>query len=219
SCEKAEEDCIGRLACGMAFHGNRLDCKRELAGRTPSRCSVHCRQSFVSLATTEEGFTYLVCDCGGDEYCRALRRRTSSCWWEQPFANFSVPQRGATTPRPTCSGMARRCLEDPVCSPAWDYYLRFCHEVLDGSALQCSTRCRNSVSILLRMERAHRVLDCACDDAMTTTASSCGDELNRVRTRCFGLEDVEANGGAFSASSAATRVLAAVVAMSTQLVL
>ncbi|KAM7288787.1 growth arrest-specific protein 1-like [Ixodes scapularis] len=205
-CEKAQQDCIGRLACDMALHGHRLDCKRELAGRTPARCSVQCRQSFVSLATTEEGFTYLLCDCGRDEYCRALRRRTSSCWWEQPWANHSFAQRGSS--KPTCSGLTVECMDDPVCSLAWDYYRRFCHEVLDGSAPQCSTRCRNSVSILLRMERAHRALECECDGGAPRT--SCADEISRVRTKCFMLDDVDANGAASPAPSAATGVFALV---------
>ncbi|EEC05230.1 Gas1 protein, putative [Ixodes scapularis] len=167
---------------------------------------IMCRQSFVSLATTEEGFTYLLCDCGRDEYCRALRRRTSSCWWEQPSANHSFAQRGSS--KPTCSGLTVECMDDPVCSLAWDYYRRFCHEVLDGSAPQCSTRCRNSVSILLRMERAHRALECECDGGALRT--SCADEISRVRTKCFMLDDVDANSATSPAPSAGTGVLAMV---------
>ncbi|XP_065307088.1 uncharacterized protein [Dermacentor albipictus] len=215
TCEEAEQDCIGRLSCGMAFHGHRLDCKRELAGRTPGRCSVHCRQSLVSLASTEEGYAYIGCECGGDDYCRALRLRLAPCWWQKPCASstssataFQLP--GGLTPvasspsssssttaslssRPQCSRLAQDCVADPVCSVAWDYYRRFCHEVLDGVADNCSTRCRNSVRILVRMEKAHRVLDCACDGRVTRV--TCGNELNRIRTACFHLDGIEPSGG------------------------
>ncbi|XP_037577136.2 growth arrest-specific protein 1 [Dermacentor silvarum] len=220
TCEEAEQDCIGRLTCGMAFHGHRLDCKRELAGRTPGRCSVHCRQSLVSLASTEEGYAYIGCECGNDDYCRALRLRLTPCWWQKPCASstsgaatnttgFQLP--GGLTPiasapswsppssttslstRPLCSQLAQDCVTDPVCSVAWDYYRRFCHEVLDGVADNCSTRCRNSVHILIRMEMAHRLLDCACDGRVTRV--TCGNELNRIRTACFHLDGIEPSGG------------------------
>lgn len=195
SCEAAEQDCIGRLACGMAFHGHRLDCKAELAGRTPGRCSVACKQSLVSLASTEEGYAYLGCDCGEDDYCQALRLRTGSCWWKRPCAAPSNATGTAVSgsPRPACSRVAADCVEDPVCAVAWDYYRRLCHEVLDGSS-QCSTRCRNSVKILVRMERAHRLLDCVCDFRVTRT--SCANELNRVRTLCFAMGDINPDGNA-----------------------
>ncbi|KAL1429808.1 hypothetical protein MTO96_015671 [Rhipicephalus appendiculatus] len=209
----------------MAFHGHRLDCKRELAGRTPGRCSVHCRQSLVSLASTEEGYAYIGCECGEDDFCRALRLRLAPCWWQKPCAaststvtangtgfqlsggltTLSSPSSppSSSSARPQCSQLAQDCVEDPVCSVAWDYYRRFCHEVLDGLADNCSTRCRNSVRILMRMEKAHRLLDCACDGRVTRV--TCGNELNRVRTACFRLDDIDPSGagaGLLSADSA-----------------
>ncbi|KAH9375865.1 hypothetical protein HPB48_011777 [Haemaphysalis longicornis] len=141
TCHEAEQDCIGRLTCGMAFHGHRLDCKRELAGRTPGRCSIHCRQSLISLASTEEGYTYVGCDCGTDDFCRALLSRLAPCWWQRPCPtnNTNLQIRGGpaiiqTSPasssvqssmRPQCSRITRECVLDPVCSVAWDYYRRF----------------------------------------------------------------------------------------------
>ncbi|KAH6926872.1 hypothetical protein HPB50_022641 [Hyalomma asiaticum] len=216
TCAEAEQDCIGRLTCGMAFHGHRLDCKRELAGRTPGRCSVHCRQSLVSLASTEEGYAYIGCECEGDDFCRALRLRLAPCWWQKPCSSSTSTAAanatgfqlsgGLTSPsssassssttsssaRPQCSQLAQDCVADPVCSVAWDYYRRFCHEVLDGVADNCSTRCRNSVRILMRMEKAHRLLDCACGGRVTRV--TCGNELNRVRTTCFRLGSINPNG-------------------------
>ncbi|KAH8027197.1 hypothetical protein HPB51_003639 [Rhipicephalus microplus] len=226
TCAEAEQDCIGRLTCGMAFHGHRLDCKRELAGRTPGRCSVRCRQSLVSLASTEEGYAFIGCGCGEDDFCRALRLRLTPCWWQKPCATTStstangtvfqlhaglITSRSSSSARPQCSQLARDCVEDPVCSVAWDYYRRFCHEVLDGVADNCSTRCRNSVRILMRMEKAHRLLDCACDERVTRV--TCGNELNRVRTACFRLDDIDPSGASAGLTSADSAVVRAILLM------
>ncbi|KAK8789079.1 hypothetical protein V5799_021143 [Amblyomma americanum] len=209
TCDDAEQDCIGRLTCGMAFHGHRLDCRRELAGRTPGRCSVHCRQSLVSLASTEEGYAYIGCECGPDDFCRALRLRLAPCWWQKPCvsgasnatAGFQIPSgltliassSSTSSARPQCSQLAQDCVSDPVCSVAWDYYRRFCHEVLEGVAENCPNRCRNSVRVLLQMEKAHRLLDCACDGRVTRV--TCGNELNRIRRRCFRMDGIGPSSG------------------------
>ncbi|KAK8773545.1 hypothetical protein V5799_011921 [Amblyomma americanum] len=232
TCEEAEQDCIGRLTCGMAFHGHRLDCKRELAGRTPGRCSVHCRQSLVSLASTEEGYAYIGCECGSDEFCRALRLRLAPCWWQRSpcstaasnaTAGFQLPggltliasspssATSASSSRPRCSQLAQECVSDPVCSVAWHYYQRFCHEVLDGAAENCSNRCRNSVRILVRMEKAHRLLDCACDGRVTGV--TCTNELNRIRRNCFRMDGIDPNGCVGGSPSSFTVVVSLVLTM------
>ncbi|XP_064486153.1 uncharacterized protein LOC135398698 [Ornithodoros turicata] len=186
-CEDVQLACISRLPCSMALHGHRLDCKHELSGRTPGQCSVPCRQSLISLASTEEGFDLLKCDCGTDAFCKALDHRVSTCWWQRPPCS-----RDNLSPRPSCSRLVSYCVGDAVCASAWDYYRRFCHEVLDGGSDKCHARCKNSVSVLLRMEQTHRLLDCVCDSAVSRNV--CARELNKVRTLCFELEEIDPSG-------------------------
>ncbi|XP_077523230.1 uncharacterized protein LOC144134127 [Amblyomma americanum] len=230
SCDKAEQSCIGRLVCGMAFHGHRLDCRRELGGLTPGRCSVYCRQSLVSLASTEEGYAYIGCECGSDDFCSTLRLRLAPCWWNKPcptspatanatsgfqlpggltLISFSSSSPSATSlhlSKPLCSQLTQDCTSDPVCSVAWNYYRRFCQDVLDGVSQNCSTRCRNSVRVLVRMEKAHRLLDCACEGR--GMGILCEKELSRIRRNCFRMDGVGPNHGGELPSAGVVLILA-----------
>lgn len=73
------------------------------------------------------------------------------------------------------------CMVDPVCSSALNYYDTYCKRVLSGSP--CTERCLNSVEILRRQEKAHKMNRCWCAGQ---TAAQCLREKERMVRLCYG---------------------------------
>lgn len=53
------------------------------------------------------------------------------------------------------------CEADALCSKALEYYNEYCRSMFHGK--KCSHRCRNSISILRRQEKAAKLTTCKCD--------------------------------------------------------
>lgn len=53
------------------------------------------------------------------------------------------------------------CEADALCSKALEYYNEYCRSMFHGK--KCSHRCRNSISILRRQEKAAKLTTCRCD--------------------------------------------------------
>lgn len=53
------------------------------------------------------------------------------------------------------------CSADTQCFTALEYYNRYCRSMFHGK--KCTHRCRNSISILERQEKAAKLKTCKCD--------------------------------------------------------
>lgn len=53
------------------------------------------------------------------------------------------------------------CSADTQCFTALEYYNRYCRSMFHGK--KCTNRCRNSISILERQEKAAKLKTCKCD--------------------------------------------------------
>lgn len=61
----------------------------------------------------------------------------------------------------TCRVAQWICEADALCSKALEYYNEYCRSMFHGK--KCSHRCRNSISILRRQEKAAKLTTCRCD--------------------------------------------------------
>lgn len=98
------------------------------------------------------GFLLLQCQCE-DQYCEQARRRIDVC----------RPQvlRGAANVTSSCRLSQLVCMADAQCAAALGYYKQLCKSMFKGR--KCSNRCRNSIEILMKQEKAAPLTTCQCD--------------------------------------------------------
>lgn len=94
----------------------------------------------------------LQCQCE-DEYCVQARGRIDVC----------RPQvlRGAANVTSSCRLSQMVCMADAQCAVALSYYKQLCKSMFKGR--KCSNRCRNSIEILMKQEKAAPLTACQCD--------------------------------------------------------
>ncbi|XP_023209571.1 growth arrest-specific protein 1-like [Centruroides sculpturatus] len=172
TCDVLLKECTDTLHCGMVLHSYRISCQKERYGLV-GNCSEICRRSIIDLTTTHEGYDYLHCHCGDDEYCQTIRKRMSSCW--DPRA-VRVKDPG---PPVDCRVAENTCQADPICLEAYRYYRSLCVEMFQG--IECSRRCNNTISILNRQKLASKWEDCACNDR------KCKQERSNMLRLCLGV--------------------------------
>uniref|UniRef100_T1JZ07 GDNF/GAS1 domain-containing protein n=1 Tax=Tetranychus urticae TaxID=32264 RepID=T1JZ07_TETUR len=77
-CETTLNTCSREMRCAMALQDYRTSCSHLLNNKTRT-CTESCRLALISLNSLPEGYDYLNCDCGDNDFCRKVRRRTSVC--------------------------------------------------------------------------------------------------------------------------------------------
>lgn len=72
------------------------------------------------------------------------------------------------------------CTADAQCSMALEYYNNFCRSMFHGK--KCTSRCNNSISILMRQEKAKKLTNCRCDG---TEEYDCRAIQKNMEKLCF----------------------------------
>ena len=109
--------------------------------------------SFAHLHTLKSVFICEQCRCENG-FCEDTKRRIEVCRPDVVWANNASSV-------VTCSVAQWICAADNLCATALQYYHRFCRAMFHGR--KCSPRCNNSLAILLRQDKAHKLKTCRCD--------------------------------------------------------
>ena len=156
-------------------------------GAGGGKCPEKCRNTLVGLASTAEGRLLMECDCAGDEDCERARARLETCGRH----SVHLSARNDTVSRSECRrntacfgtwgsysivgsidvfftiqsihscGEAKWiCLSDAECGKALEHYHHNCGAMFRGR--RCTERCRNSIAILRRQEKAAKLESCEC---------------------------------------------------------
>jgi growth arrest-specific protein 1 len=173
NCDISLKKCTNKMTCGLALHDYRISCKQELYGRSNTSCSEICQLSVISLANTAEGYEYLNCDCADNEYCNLIRERTKSCY---PEVDESAK---------LCRVSELYCKADSTCLEALNYFNHLCGKTLNGK--ECTKRCNNSLSILMRHRAGVNMKECICDGD-TNYYKKCLSEKRNIFRQCYGID-------------------------------
>lgn len=159
ACERAQQQCVSRVGCGMALHSYFINCRSLFSGDTDV-CTLDCRIAIISLLSTEdqEGANFMECDCSGKSFCLNHKRRVEICSRDVMNAMESVHDEHTDI---SCSLAELICRADTSCYTALRYYERHCTKLFKGE--KCSARCNNSLTILYRQAKARKLRTCICD--------------------------------------------------------
>ncbi|KAM3963261.1 uncharacterized protein ACR2FA_002623 [Aphomia sociella] len=150
-CEKAQVQCAYRSGCGTALNNYMMYCNEVLTTPT-SKCPEQCEYALIALTSTPEGKELMNCQCE-NEYCDGMKRRIEIC--------RSQVIKGAANATASCRLSQLICLADSECAAALDYYRRLCWSMYEGR--KCSRKCRNSIGILRKQEKAAALSACQCN--------------------------------------------------------
>ncbi|XP_063908017.1 growth arrest-specific protein 1-like isoform X2 [Zophobas morio] len=151
-CEEARMRCAYRVGCGMALQNYVVGCSGVLQGPPPTYCPEICHHSLIALTSTEEGKDLMNCNCS-DEYCEDQKLRSEIC---RPQVIKTINESVVS-----CRVAQWICAADALCSTALEYYNHYCRAMFHGK--KCSPRCKNSINILRRQEKAAKLTTCLCD--------------------------------------------------------
>ncbi|XP_075217513.1 growth arrest-specific protein 1-like [Lycorma delicatula] len=153
SCEDARMKCVYRVGCSTALRNYMLDCSSVLHAEPPvTHCPEACQLALITLTSTDEGKQLMNCDCK-DEFCTNSKARLEVC---RPYV-----ERAHNETVVSCVVAQGICAADTQCYTALEYYHRLCRSMFDGR--KCSYRCKNSISILRRQQKAAKLDTCWCD--------------------------------------------------------
>lgn len=130
-----------------------VECSSLIAGQT-DRCHRRCENALVSLVSSEEGAELVKCDCEGSLYCEKSKQRIEVC----RKAVFSATAKDTIV---SCTTARWICMADATCRTALQFYHKFCRNLIKEN--KCSFRCKNSLSILERQEKASKLRTCYCE--------------------------------------------------------
>ncbi|XP_018325217.1 growth arrest-specific protein 1-like [Agrilus planipennis] len=173
SCEVARMRCAYRVGCGKALQHYVMGCSAVLQGMNElAYCPEICQNSLIALTSTEEGKQLMTCQCS-DESCEDAKRRVEVCRPSVTMANLNDSVVSCRVAQWICSA-------DAVCSAALEYYNRYCKSMFHGK--KCNNRCRNSISILRRQDKAAKLKTCKCDGQEDF---NCVQIQNNMARLCF----------------------------------
>ncbi|CAH2984554.1 unnamed protein product [Chilo suppressalis] len=169
-CQEAQLRCAYRSGCGAALQNYEMMCSDVLT-EPGSKCTKACEYALIALTSTEEGKALMNCKCG-EEYCEHARRRIDVC----------RPQvlKGAANVTSSCRLSQLVCMADAQCAAALGYYKQLCKSMFKGR--KCSNRCRNSIEILMKQEKAAPLTACQCDGMEDYDCPRMQSNLDRL---CF----------------------------------
>lgn len=153
TCEQAYTQCALRKACAPALKAYSDHC-HELISNQTNECSPKCLDAMIALRSSEEGDDLANCDCQSNDYCVASKQRSLLC---KPQVDQAVDPKTVVS----CSTASLICMADQSCAPALGFYYRNCRSLL--TQRHCSARCNNSLTVLHRQSRAHKLISCQCD--------------------------------------------------------
>ena len=124
-----------------------------------------------------DNLCYLQCDCGEDVECRTAKSKIEACRDPVTYANRNDTIVSCTEARWICSA-------DAECGKALEYYHLLCRNMFRGR--KCSERCKNSLNILQRQDKAAKLLECQCDpNAEPIESFECSDIKQNMQELCF----------------------------------
>ncbi|RZF44178.1 hypothetical protein LSTR_LSTR003818 [Laodelphax striatellus] len=156
SCEAVRLKCIYNAGCSMALQNYMYGCSAVMHADPPyQHCPEPCQLSLIALTSTDDGRRLMTCHCKEDDnYCKASKARIEVC---RPGVERAHLKETAVS----CQVAQQICAADSQCLTALDYYHRFCRSMFEGR--KCSYRCKNSISILRRQQKAAKLDTCLCD--------------------------------------------------------
>ncbi|XP_059478879.1 growth arrest-specific protein 1-like [Neocloeon triangulifer] len=172
SCENARLKCAYRSGCGQALQNYMMGCSFMLDSGPAvlNYCPEPCQHALIALTSTEEGKNLMNCRCT-DESCEEQKRRVEVC---RPQVEEATRD-GADV---ACIVAEWICAADPLCSTALEFYHRLCKAMFQGK--KCNHRCNNSLSILLRQEKAAKLATCRCDGRENYDCQRMRDNMSRL---------------------------------------
>jgi len=177
SCSTAWLSCRYRGGCGHALQQYMTACTHLVTGNS-SECDVNCRLALVALISTTEGERLMQCQCE-DSACRQEKARVEPC---RALVESQVSQDTVVT----CTAATYICLAEPTCHTALHYYNTNCQQMFAGKS--CNKKCKNSVDILVRQNKAKKLRDCVCDGS---EKFDCQNIRTNMESLCFGEEEAE----------------------------
>lgn len=170
-CDDARLRCAYRTGCGLALQHYVTDCTPVLQG---DNCSESCQHALIALTSTEQGKELMTCQCArGDELCQQSKQRVEVC---RPSVTTAMNRT-----RLSCRIATLICNADGLCRTALNYYNKLCKSMFDGR--KCTRRCRNSINILMRQEKAAKLSTCLCDGS---EEYDCKEIHHNMNSLCFG---------------------------------
>ena len=87
----------------------------------------------------------------------------------------------------SCTEARWICSADAECGKALEYYHLLCRNMFRGK--KCSERCKNSLNILQRQEKAAKLLQCQCGFDEKIEDFQCSDIKANMENLCFEKEE------------------------------
>ncbi|XP_015515018.1 growth arrest-specific protein 1 [Neodiprion lecontei] len=172
-CEDARLRCAYRAGCGMALQHYVTRCSSVLGG-AGGGCPETCLHALIALTSTDEGKELMTCNCARDDrLCEQSKQRVEVC---RPSVMIEM-----NNTRVSCRIATSICNADTLCAKALEYYNGFCGSMFRGK--KCTKRCRNSINILRRQDKAAKLITCVCDGAEDYDCTGIHRNMNWL---CFG---------------------------------
>ncbi|XP_065216682.1 growth arrest-specific protein 1-like [Planococcus citri] len=152
-CEEANLRCSFRTGCGNALKGYMIACSTILHETPPDQCPEGCQNALIALTSTDEGKDLMTCECANN-MCRETKQKLEVC---KPHVMKAIQNDTIVT----CEVAQWICAADATCSKALEYYHKYCQAMFFGR--KCTYRCKNSISILKKQEKAAKLDSCLCN--------------------------------------------------------
>lgn len=179
SCRFAQLKCSYRTGCGATLHSFIFECDSLIHNKT-DLCSDQCKNTLIGLTSTHEGQKLMNCDCNGDKECTNAKQRIEAC-----RASVTYATRADTVV--SCTEARWICTADAECGKALEYYHLYCRSMFRGR--KCSQRCKNSLGILLRQNKAAKLQECQCANNEMLDNFFCKDIKQNMEDLCFEPEE------------------------------
>lgn len=153
SCEDARLRCAYRTGCGNALQSYAFVCSSILHENLSDQCPEACQNALIGLTSTDEGKDLMTCECT-DSFCNETKQKFEVC---RPQVMKAVKSDTIVT----CEVAQWICAADATCLKALEYYRAYCHSMFAGK--RCSFRCKNSITILRKQEKATKLDSCVCN--------------------------------------------------------
>ncbi|CAD6225305.1 GSCOCG00005612001-RA-CDS [Cotesia congregata] len=154
SCDEAKLKCGYRKGCGGALQRYLTSCAGIYQDEEDRNCPEQCQLDLISLTSTDEGKDLMNCRCTKEDFmCIDSKQKVEVC-------RESI-NRLMNNTRLSCKIATGICNADTLCFTALQYYHKHCKHMFNGR--RCTHRCRNSLNILLRQDKAASLKTCVCD--------------------------------------------------------
>ena len=151
---------------------------------------LHDLEFFMKLANESYSLDFNInsksfkfqCDCDGEPECQVAKTKIQACKDSVLYAN-----RNDTIVN--CNEAQWICQADAECGKALEYYNLLCRSMFKGK--KCTERCKNSINILRRQDKAAKLSHCHCQPNEYLDEFLCSDIKQNMENLCFEPEIVE----------------------------